>query len=88
MLKSGFRFWANLSLGVQASDASDQMMVGYLLEQFCEGAPVGATMMIRRPSSVESNKCFPRFQGNHRWILDHGTLLMRRSSVFQLMARR
>jgi hypothetical protein len=46
-LKSGFKFWANLSLRVQASDASDLPMVEYLLELLCEGAPVGATIMIR-----------------------------------------
>jgi hypothetical protein len=46
-LKSGFKFWANLSLRVQASDASDLLMVEYLLELLCEGAPVGATIMIR-----------------------------------------
>jgi hypothetical protein len=32
VLNSGFRFWTNLSLGVQASDASDPLIVGYLLE--------------------------------------------------------
>jgi hypothetical protein len=52
-LKSKFRFRANLSLGVWTSDASDLLMVGYLLELFCEGAPVGATMMMRRSSSAE-----------------------------------
>jgi hypothetical protein len=46
-LKPGFRFWANLSLSVQASDAFDLSMVGYLLEMFCEGAPIGANMMMR-----------------------------------------
>jgi hypothetical protein len=54
MLKSGFKFWIISSLGVQASDASHLPMVGYLLELLCEGALIGATMMIRRPSSVES----------------------------------
>jgi hypothetical protein len=53
MLKSEFRFWIILSLGIQASDASDLPMVGYLLELFCEGAPAEATMMMRRPSSAE-----------------------------------
>jgi hypothetical protein len=52
-LKSGFRFQIIPSLGVWVSDASDLLMVGYLLELLCEGAPVGAIMMIRRPSSVE-----------------------------------
>jgi hypothetical protein len=47
MLKSLFKFRTNLSLGVRASDASDLPMVGYLLELLCEGAPVGATMMMR-----------------------------------------
>jgi hypothetical protein len=49
-LKSEFRFWANLSLGVRAADASNLPMVRYLLELFYEGAPVGVTMMMRRPS--------------------------------------
>jgi hypothetical protein len=46
-LKSGFRLQVNLLLGVRASDASDLPMIGYLLELFCKGAPVGATMMMR-----------------------------------------
>jgi hypothetical protein len=46
-LKSEFRFWANLSLGVQASNASDLLMVGYLLELFYEGNLARATMMMR-----------------------------------------
>jgi hypothetical protein len=46
-LKSGFRFSANLSLEVQASNASYLSMVGYLLELFCKGTLVGATMMMR-----------------------------------------
>jgi hypothetical protein len=52
-LKSEFRFWIILSLGVRALDASDLPMVGYLLELLCEVAPVGATMIMRRPSLVE-----------------------------------
>jgi hypothetical protein len=53
MLMSGFKFQIIPSLGVQASDASDLPMVGYLLELLCDDALAGATMMIRRPSSVE-----------------------------------
>jgi hypothetical protein len=52
-LKSGFKFRTNLLLGVRASLASDLSMMGYLLELFYEGGPVGATMMMRQPSSVE-----------------------------------
>jgi hypothetical protein len=44
---SGFRFRIILSMGIQALDASDVSMVGYLLELFYEGAPTGATMMMR-----------------------------------------
>jgi hypothetical protein len=33
-LKSGLKFQTGLSLGVQASDASDPLMVRYLLELF------------------------------------------------------
>jgi hypothetical protein len=53
MLKSRFRFRANVSLGVRASNASDLPMIGYLLELFCKGALAGATMMMRRLSSTE-----------------------------------
>jgi hypothetical protein len=49
-LKSGFRSRTNLLSGVQASDAFDLPMVGYLLELFPVGA--GATMLIRQPSSA------------------------------------
>jgi hypothetical protein len=38
-LKFKFRFWVIPSLDVRASDASDHLMVGYLLELLCEGAP-------------------------------------------------
>jgi hypothetical protein len=47
ILKSRFRFQIISSLGVQALDASDLLMVGYLLKILCEGAPTGAIMMIR-----------------------------------------
>jgi hypothetical protein len=63
MLKSGFRFWANLSLCVRASDTFDHPMVGYLLELFCEGALAGATMMMRQPSSVEFQQVRPPISG-------------------------
>jgi hypothetical protein len=33
-LNSGFRFRIKMSLGVRASDASDTLIVGYLLELF------------------------------------------------------
>jgi hypothetical protein len=63
MLKSGFRFWTNLSLGVQASHASALPMVGYLLELFCEGTLARVTMMIRQPSSVEFQQVLPPILG-------------------------
>jgi hypothetical protein len=63
MLKFGFRLWANLSLGVQASDTFDLLMVGYLLELFYEGAPAGATMMMRRPCSAEFHQLLPPISG-------------------------
>jgi hypothetical protein len=46
-LKSEFRFWIILSLGVWASDASDLPMVGCLLELLWDGALAEATIMIR-----------------------------------------
>jgi hypothetical protein len=46
-LKSKFRFYIISSLGVWALDASDLLMVGYMLELFYEGAPAEATMMMR-----------------------------------------
>jgi hypothetical protein len=48
-LKSKFRFWIILSLGVRASNASELPMIGYLLELFYEESPAGATIMMRRP---------------------------------------
>jgi hypothetical protein len=63
VLKFGFRFWTNLSLGVRASDAFDLSMVGYLLELFYEGAPIGATMMMRRLSSAEFQQVLPPILG-------------------------
>jgi hypothetical protein len=62
-LKSEFRFWANLSLGIRASDTFDLPIVGYLLELFCEGAPTGATMMMRQPSSTEFQHVLPLILG-------------------------
>jgi hypothetical protein len=59
-LKSVFRFWIIPSLDVRASDASDLLMMGYQLELLCEGSPAGATMMIRRPFSVESPQVLPQ----------------------------
>jgi hypothetical protein len=50
-------------LDIQASDASDLLMVGYLLELLCDGAPAEATMMIRRPSSVEFQQVLPSISG-------------------------
>jgi hypothetical protein len=53
-LKHGLKFWfksrTNLLSGIWASDASDLLMVGFLLELFLEGAR--ATMLIRRPSTI------------------------------------
>jgi hypothetical protein len=53
-LISRFRFWIIPSLGVQASDAYDIPMVGYLLELLCDGSPFGATIKMRQPSLAES----------------------------------
>jgi hypothetical protein len=47
VLMSEFIFRIILTLGVHASDASDLIIVGYLLELLCDGSPVEATMMIR-----------------------------------------
>jgi hypothetical protein len=58
-----FKFRANLLLGVRASYASDLLMVGYLLKLFWEGAPVGATMMMRQPSSVGFQHVLPPISG-------------------------
>jgi hypothetical protein len=46
-LNSGLRFWTTLFLGVRASDASNPLMVGYLLELFRDGALVGPTMLMQ-----------------------------------------
>jgi hypothetical protein len=62
-LKSGFRFRTIQSLDVRASDASDLLMVGYLLELFYDGAPIGATRMMRRPSSAEFQQALPSISG-------------------------
>jgi hypothetical protein len=62
-LKSEFRFWIIPSLVIRASDAFDLPMMEYRLELFCDGAPVGATMMIRRPSSVEFQQMIPLILG-------------------------
>jgi hypothetical protein len=43
-LKPGFKFWTKLSLGVLASDASDLLMVGYLLVVVLDRSSFGATM--------------------------------------------
>jgi hypothetical protein len=43
-LKSGFTFRAKPPLGVWASDASDLLMVGYLLEVLLDRSPFRATM--------------------------------------------
>jgi hypothetical protein len=43
-MKYGFRFWISPTLGVRASDASDLLMVGYLLELLCDVSSLGATM--------------------------------------------
>jgi hypothetical protein len=40
-LKSGFKFRTKLPLGVRASDASDLLMVGYLLEVLFDRSPFG-----------------------------------------------
>jgi hypothetical protein len=53
-LKSRFKFWTKPLLSVQASDASDLLMVRYLLELLCDRSPFGATMQIRRPLSTGS----------------------------------
>jgi hypothetical protein len=62
-LKSGFRFWANLLLGVRASDAFNLLMIEYMLELFCKGAPTGATMMMRCPSSAGFQQVLPPISG-------------------------
>jgi hypothetical protein len=52
-LKSGFRFRTNLALGVWASDVSDLPIVGYLLELLRDRSLFGATIRMRRMSSME-----------------------------------
>jgi hypothetical protein len=51
-LKSEFMFQTTLLLGVRALDVLNPLMVGYLLELFCKGAPAGATMLMRQASTV------------------------------------
>jgi hypothetical protein len=53
-LKSGFKFRIKPPFGVQASDASDLSMMGYLLEMLCDRSQFGATMQIMRPLSAGS----------------------------------
>jgi hypothetical protein len=45
--KSKLRFWIIPSLGVRASNTSDLLMVGYLLELLCDGSSFEATMKMR-----------------------------------------
>jgi hypothetical protein len=47
VLKFEFRFRTILVLGVWALDASEPLMVGYLLELLCEVALAGPTMLMR-----------------------------------------
>jgi hypothetical protein len=53
-LKSRFRFWIIPLLGVRALDASDLLMVGYLLELLYDGSLARTTRRVRRPSPAES----------------------------------
>jgi hypothetical protein len=46
-LKFGFRFRTKLVLRVQASNASDLPMVGYLLEMLFDRSSFGATIRTR-----------------------------------------
>jgi hypothetical protein len=41
-LKYGSKFQTKPPLGIRASDASDLLMVGYLLELLCDQSPFGA----------------------------------------------
>jgi hypothetical protein len=50
VLKSGLRFWTTLLFGVHVSDASDPLIIGYLLELLQEAALLGPTMLIWRAS--------------------------------------
>jgi hypothetical protein len=63
VLKSGLRFRTTLLLGVCASDASDPMVVGYLLELFKEGSLVGHTMLMWQASMVGFQQTLPLVLG-------------------------
>jgi hypothetical protein len=52
MLKFELRFWIIPLLGVRASDASDFLMVKYLLELLCDGSPFGASFGVTLPDGV------------------------------------
>jgi hypothetical protein len=47
-----FRFRTTLLLGARASDISDPLVVGYLLELFCELALAVPTMLMQLASMV------------------------------------
>jgi hypothetical protein len=83
-LKSIFKFWTILLLGVWALDALDPLMVGYLLELLWEFALVGPTILMRQGPS---RRC-PRSQGSLRWCPNQEMLPKMSSSMFQRRAGR
>jgi hypothetical protein len=52
-LKSELIFRTTLLLGVPASNASDPLIIGYLLELVQEDTLVGPTMLMRQASTTE-----------------------------------
>jgi hypothetical protein len=63
VLKSGFRFQTKPPLDVQASDAFDLPIVGYLMKLLCDRSPFGAIMQIRRSPSAGSSQALAPISG-------------------------
>jgi hypothetical protein len=59
----GFKFRTKPPLGIQASDASYLLMVGYLLEVLFDRSSLGATMQIRQPPSPGSPQVLALISG-------------------------
>jgi hypothetical protein len=59
VLKSRLRFQTTLLMGVRALDASDPLMVGYLLELFQECALAGPTMLMQWASTDGFQQTLP-----------------------------
>jgi hypothetical protein len=62
-LKSEFRFWTTRLFGVHASDDTDPLIVGYLLELLRESNLAGPTILIRRASVAGFQQTLPPISG-------------------------